>query len=395
MKEQKAILAGGCFWGMEDLIRKLPGVLDTEVGYIGGNLENPTYKNVKTGTTNHAEAIEIIFDAEILSYEKLLGFFFQIHDPTTINRQGNDIGTSYRSAIFYLNEEQKNIAQNLIMKIENSKKWPGKIITAIVKADKFYPAENYHQDYLEHYPQGYTCHFIRPSWKLIITFFTFLFFTFNSYAYPVVLELFTSHGCSYCPAADANLKELARENPDIIALSYHVDYWNRRWVDPFSLTESTSRQKSYNSNLGSNKIYTPQIVINGSEIVRQATSKASIETAIKENQKSFALNITLTPNNQNGLVAKIKSNNLAKIKEFDLWEIKFKPYAKTTINSGSNSGLVIENINNVTAIKLIKVVNNFIFSEQITLDNSTNESIVILAQEKNQGKILGATIYKK
>jgi peptide-methionine (S)-S-oxide reductase len=166
MKKEKAILAGGCFWGIEDLIRKLPGVLDTEVGYIGGNLKNPTYQDVKSGNTNHAEAIEIIFDSEILSYEKLLEFFFQIHDPSTLNRQGNDIGTSYRSAIFYLNESQKNSATKIIEQINTSKKWPGKVATEIMAANEFYPAEAYHQDYLENYPNGYTCHFIRPNWKI-------------------------------------------------------------------------------------------------------------------------------------------------------------------------------------------------------------------------------------
>lgn len=166
MKKEKAILAGGCFWGMEDLIRKLPGILDTEVGYIGGNTENPTYEDVKTGTTNHAEAVEIIFNSDILSYEKLLKFFFQIHDPSTKNRQGNDIGTSYASIIFYLNENQKQIAEEIIDKIDNSKKWPGKVVTEIKAATKFYPAEKYHQNYLENYPNGYTCHFIRTSWTI-------------------------------------------------------------------------------------------------------------------------------------------------------------------------------------------------------------------------------------
>ena len=166
MKKEKAILAGGCFWGMEDLIRKLPGVLDTEVGYIGGNMENPSYEDVKTGTTNHAEAIEIVFDAEVLSYQKLLEFFFQIHDPSTKNRQGNDIGTSYASIIFYLNEQQKQTAEEIIDKIDDSGKWPGKVVTEVKIASKFYPAENYHQNYLENYPNGYTCHFIRTSWKI-------------------------------------------------------------------------------------------------------------------------------------------------------------------------------------------------------------------------------------
>lgn len=162
MMTEKAILAGGCFWGVEDLIRKLPGVISTEVGYTGGDVANATYKNHGA----HAEAIEIIFDPEKLSYRKLLEFFFQIHDPTTRNRQGNDIGTSYRSAIFYLSEEQKKTAQQLIAEIEASKKWPGRIVTEIVPASDFWMAEKEHQDYLLRNPGGYTCHWVRPEWKV-------------------------------------------------------------------------------------------------------------------------------------------------------------------------------------------------------------------------------------
>jgi len=162
MNTEKAILAGGCFWGMEELIRKLPGVIDTTVGYTGGKVVNPTYEN----HTGHAEAIEVVFDPTHLFYSKLLEFFFQIHDPTTRNRQGNDIGSSYRSAIFYLNDGQKRIAEQLINEMEASQKWPGKIVTEVAPASEFYAAEGYHQDYLKHHPDGYTCHFVRPAWKL-------------------------------------------------------------------------------------------------------------------------------------------------------------------------------------------------------------------------------------
>lgn len=163
---ERAILAGGCFWGMEDLIRKLPGVVDTTVGYTGGTLPNPTYEDMKAKITGHAEAIEIIFDPERISYRKLLEFFFQIHDPCTKNRQGNDIGPSYRSAIFYLDEAQQKTAQTLIDEMTASRKWPGKIVTEVTKASEFYVAEGYHQDYIQRRPDGYTCHFIRPAWKL-------------------------------------------------------------------------------------------------------------------------------------------------------------------------------------------------------------------------------------
>lgn len=164
MNTERAILAGGCFWGMEDLIRKVPGVTDTTVGYTGGNMPNPTYDLIKSKITGHAEAIEVIFDPEKLSYRKLLDFFFQIHDPCTKNRQGNDIGPSYRSAIFYLNDAQT--AKSLIAEMTASRKWPGKIVTEITPASQFYKAEEYHQDYLHRQPNGYTCHFLRPNWKL-------------------------------------------------------------------------------------------------------------------------------------------------------------------------------------------------------------------------------------
>ena len=159
---ERAILAGGCFWGMQDLLRRYPGVISTRVGYSGGDLPNATYRNHGT----HAEAIEIIFDPDKLSYRRLLEFFFQIHDPTTLNRQGNDTGTSYRSAIFYTSDEQKRIANDTIADVDASGIWPGKVVTEVAPAGAFWEAEPQHQDYLEHYPDGYTCHFIRPNWKL-------------------------------------------------------------------------------------------------------------------------------------------------------------------------------------------------------------------------------------
>lgn len=162
MDQDRAILAGGCFWGMEELFRRQPGVLDTTVGYTGGQAPDPTYKSHE----GHAEAIEVIFDKSKTTYRELLGFMFQIHDPTTKDRQGNDIGSSYRSAIFYLSEEQKETAQKLIIEINASGKWPGKIVTEVTPASEFYPAERYHQDYLQNNPEGYTCHFIRTDWKL-------------------------------------------------------------------------------------------------------------------------------------------------------------------------------------------------------------------------------------
>lgn len=162
MKDERAVLAGGCFWGMQDLFRRYDGVISTRVGYTGGNIQNPTYR--KHGT--HAEAIEIIFDPSKTTYRKLLEFFFQIHDPTTLNRQGNDIGPSYRSAIFYTNDEQKRVAEETIADVEASGVWPGAIVTEIVPAEKFWEAELEHQDYLERIPDGYTCHFVRPTWRL-------------------------------------------------------------------------------------------------------------------------------------------------------------------------------------------------------------------------------------
>ena len=162
MNSEKAILAGGCFWGVEELIRDLPGVSRTIVGYTGGDVPNATYRNHGT----HAEAIEVEFDPSVLSYRTLLEFFFQIHDPTTKNRQGNDRGTSYRSAIFYLSEGQKETAKNLIEEMTASKKWPGTIVTEVVPAADFWNAEEEHQNYLQKHPYGYTCHFIRPEWKM-------------------------------------------------------------------------------------------------------------------------------------------------------------------------------------------------------------------------------------
>lgn len=166
MTAEQAILAGGCFWGMEDLFRHLPGVLDTEVGYSGGHLKNPTYEHMKTGTTGHAEALLITFDPAVMSYRALLEFFFQIHDPTTKDRQGNDRGSQYRSAIFYSSEQQKQIAGALIAEIDASGIWPGPVVTEVTPATIFYPAEHFHQDYLKRYPEGYTCHFVRKNWKL-------------------------------------------------------------------------------------------------------------------------------------------------------------------------------------------------------------------------------------
>ena len=162
MSEERAILAGGCFWGMQDLIRRYDGVISTRVGYSGGDVPNATYRNHGT----HAEAFEIVFDPTRISYRKLLEFFFQIHDPTTLNRQGNDRGLSYRSAIFYASDEQKRVALDTIADVEASGLWPGKVVTEIAPAGPFWEAEAEHQDYLERLPNGYTCHFIRPDWKL-------------------------------------------------------------------------------------------------------------------------------------------------------------------------------------------------------------------------------------
>ena len=158
----KAILAGGCFWGVQDLIRKQAGVVSTRVGYTGGDVPNATYRNHGT----HAEAIEIVFDPERISYRDLLEFFFQIHDPSTKNRQGNDVGMSYRSAIFYASDEQRRIAEDTIADVDAAGLWPGKVVTEVAAAGPFWEAEPEHQDYLERFPNGYTCHFVRPGWKL-------------------------------------------------------------------------------------------------------------------------------------------------------------------------------------------------------------------------------------
>lgn len=159
---EKAVLAGGCFWGMQDLIRKLPGVIQTQVGYTGGDVPNATYRNHGT----HAEGIEIIFDPEMISYRQILEYFFQIHDPTTRDRQGNDVGSSYRSAIYYVNDEQKRIAEDTIADVDASGLWPGKVVTEVEPVGDFWEAEPEHQDYLERYPSGYTCHYPRSGWVL-------------------------------------------------------------------------------------------------------------------------------------------------------------------------------------------------------------------------------------
>jgi peptide-methionine (S)-S-oxide reductase len=162
--EERALLAGGCFWGVQDLFRSYDGVLSTRVGYTGGNTPNATYRNHGA----HAEAVEIIFDPARISYRRILEFFFQIHDPTTRNRQGNDAGASYRSAIFYTTDEQRRIAEDTIADVEESGLWPGKVVTELVPAGDFWEAEREHQDYLLRNPGGYTCHFIRPHWRLPI-----------------------------------------------------------------------------------------------------------------------------------------------------------------------------------------------------------------------------------
>ena len=159
---ERAVLAGGCFWGMQDLIRKLPGVEKTRVGYTGGDVDHATYRNHGT----HAEGIEILFDPAKISFRTLLEFFFQIHDPTTLNRQGNDLGMSYRSAIYYMSEAQKAVAEDTIADVNASGLWPGKVVTEVRPAGDFWEAEPEHQDYLERFPNGYTCHYPRPGWKL-------------------------------------------------------------------------------------------------------------------------------------------------------------------------------------------------------------------------------------
>ena len=162
MTSERAVLAGGCFWGMQHFLRRLPGVISTRVGYSGGDVPNATYRN----HGSHAEAVEIVFDPRKLSYRELLEFFFQIHDPTTLDRQGNDFGASYRSAIFHTSDEQRRIAENTIVDIDSSGLWPGKVVTEVRPVGPFWEAEPEHQDYLERQPTGYNCHFIRPDWRL-------------------------------------------------------------------------------------------------------------------------------------------------------------------------------------------------------------------------------------
>ena len=162
MSHERAILAGGCFWGMEELFRNQPGVVSTRVGYSGGDVDNATYRNHGT----HAEAVEIVFDPARIGYRDLLEFFFQIHDPTTSDRQGNDVGKSYRSAIYYTSPEQKRVALETIADVEASGLWPAKVVTEVAPAGDFWEAEPEHQDYLQRYPTGYTCHYVRPDWKL-------------------------------------------------------------------------------------------------------------------------------------------------------------------------------------------------------------------------------------
>jgi peptide-methionine (S)-S-oxide reductase len=162
MTTERAVLAGGCFWGLQDLLRKYPGVISTRVGYSGGNTPNATYRNHGA----HAEAVEIIFDPAKIGFRQILEFFFQIHDPTTRNRQGNDVGASYRSAIFYTSEEQRRIAEDTIADVDASGIWPGKAVTEVAPAGDFWEAEPEHQDYLQRNPFGYTCHFVRPDWTL-------------------------------------------------------------------------------------------------------------------------------------------------------------------------------------------------------------------------------------
>jgi len=160
-KTEVATLAGGCFWGVQELIRQLPGVIESTVGYTGGTLANPRYEDVHTGRTGHAEAVQIVFDPKQISYESILRYFFRLHDPTTLNRQGNDMGSQYRSAIFWNSEEQRQTAERVKTEVDRSGKWDKKVVTEIVKAGPFYPAEDYHQDYLQKNPGGYTCHYLR------------------------------------------------------------------------------------------------------------------------------------------------------------------------------------------------------------------------------------------
>ena len=159
---ERAVLAGGCFWGMQELLRSRPGVISTRVGYAGGDVKNATYRNHGT----HAEAIEIVFDPEVINFRQILEFFFQIHDPTTRNRQGNDLGASYRSAIFYTSDAQRQIAEVTIRDVNESGLWPGKVVTEVAPASDFWEAEPEHQDYLQNFPNGYTCHYVRPNWVL-------------------------------------------------------------------------------------------------------------------------------------------------------------------------------------------------------------------------------------
>jgi peptide-methionine (S)-S-oxide reductase len=162
MNTERAVLAGGCFWGAQELLRKKPGVISTQVGYSGANTPNPSYRNHGV----HAESVEIHFDPEVISFRDLLEFFFQIHDPSTRDRQGNDVGRSYRSAIFYTTDAQRQVALDTINDVDASGLWPGKVVTEVVPAVEFWPAEEEHQDYLQKYPAGYTCHYVRPGWKL-------------------------------------------------------------------------------------------------------------------------------------------------------------------------------------------------------------------------------------
>ena len=166
---ERAVFAGGCFWGMQDLIRRLPGVTETRVGYTGGKVPNATYAKIKRGDTGHAESIEIFFDPAKISYRQLVAFFFQIHDPSTPDRQGNDRGSSYRSEIFYLNAQQKEMAQQVISEVNASGRWPGPVVTRMSKAGDFWQAEPEHQNYLVRVPRGYTCHYLRPDWVLPAT----------------------------------------------------------------------------------------------------------------------------------------------------------------------------------------------------------------------------------